>query len=160
MNCGTILEEGAIVSEVQFQERAGGHDVIGKVSQKTKYPSFNFCAIFLTVATACRTPDAHLAALFSFHSAISALVQANRKFNNLEIKSFSKCSLPIFDFLGQFISHDRAQQNGLVGVPGLNRTESREVTYQRGRKLIQEVCYFFIQIFFYLITLGRQSTSN
>uniref|UniRef100_A0AC34FLZ1 TFIIB-type domain-containing protein n=1 Tax=Panagrolaimus sp. ES5 TaxID=591445 RepID=A0AC34FLZ1_9BILA len=68
MGCGSVLEESAIVSEVQFQERAGGHDVIG-----------------------------------------------------------------------QFISHDRAQQTGLVGVPGLNRTESREVTHQRGRKLIQEI---------------------
>lgn len=28
-NCGAVLEESNIVSDVQFQERAGGHDVIG-----------------------------------------------------------------------------------------------------------------------------------
>uniref|UniRef100_A0A7E4V1A2 B-related factor 1 n=1 Tax=Panagrellus redivivus TaxID=6233 RepID=A0A7E4V1A2_PANRE len=67
MSCGSVLEESAIVSEVTFQERAGGHDIVG-----------------------------------------------------------------------QYVSRDR-QQTGLVGVPGLSRTESREVTYQKGRKLIQEV---------------------
>lgn len=28
-NCGTVLEESNIVSDVQFQERGGGHEVIG-----------------------------------------------------------------------------------------------------------------------------------
>ena len=27
--CGEVLEESGIVSEVQFTERAGGHDIIG-----------------------------------------------------------------------------------------------------------------------------------
>lgn len=29
--CGSVLEESVVVSEVQFQERAGGHDVIGEL---------------------------------------------------------------------------------------------------------------------------------
>jgi transcription factor IIIB subunit 2 len=68
MNCGTVLEESTIVSDVQFQERSGGHEVVG-----------------------------------------------------------------------QFVSRDRAQTNTLMGVPGLARTESREVTYYKGKKLIQEI---------------------
>jgi transcription factor IIIB 90 kDa subunit len=27
--CGTVLEESTIVADVQFQERGGGHEVIG-----------------------------------------------------------------------------------------------------------------------------------
>ena len=28
-NCGAVIEESAIVSDVQFQERGAGHEVIG-----------------------------------------------------------------------------------------------------------------------------------
>lgn len=32
LNCGTVLEESRIVSDVQFQEtRGGGHEIIGKL---------------------------------------------------------------------------------------------------------------------------------
>lgn len=32
MNCGTVLEESRIVSDVQFQETgAGGHEIIGEL---------------------------------------------------------------------------------------------------------------------------------
>uniref|UniRef100_A0A0N4ZPB6 B-related factor 1 n=1 Tax=Parastrongyloides trichosuri TaxID=131310 RepID=A0A0N4ZPB6_PARTI len=68
MNCGTVLEESTIVSDVQFEERAG----------------------------------------------ISSLV-------------------------GQFVSRDRAQPNSLSGIPGLGGQESREQTYLKGRKLIEEI---------------------
>lgn len=30
MSCGTVLEESAIVSELQFQERGGGHQIVGQ----------------------------------------------------------------------------------------------------------------------------------
>ncbi|KAI1727808.1 transcription factor TFIIB repeat domain-containing protein [Ditylenchus destructor] len=68
MECGTVLEESAIVSDVQFQERGGGHEIVG-----------------------------------------------------------------------QFVSRDRGQPNSLMGVPGLARSESREVTFYKGKKLIQEI---------------------
>lgn len=32
--CGNVLEESGIVSEVQFQERAGGHDVVGMLRRR------------------------------------------------------------------------------------------------------------------------------
>ncbi|KHN85330.1 Transcription factor IIIB 90 kDa subunit [Toxocara canis] len=70
MNCGTVLEESTIVSDVTYQERAGGG---------------------------------------------SALVGR------------------------QFVSRDRAQPNNLSGVPGLLHQESREVTYMKGRKLIESI---------------------
>ncbi|MFH4976621.1 hypothetical protein AB6A40_003330 [Gnathostoma spinigerum] len=41
--------------------------------------------------------------------------------------------------VGQFVSRDRAQPSSLSGVPGLSHQESREVTYQKGRKLIEEI---------------------
>uniref|UniRef100_A0AAF5CYK0 B-related factor 1 n=1 Tax=Strongyloides stercoralis TaxID=6248 RepID=A0AAF5CYK0_STRER len=68
MNCGTVLEESIVVSDVQFEERAG----------------------------------------------ISSLV-------------------------GQFVSRDRAQPNSLSGIPGLGAQESREQTYLRGKKIIDEI---------------------
>ncbi|CEF62856.1 Transcription factor IIIB 90 kDa subunit [Strongyloides ratti] len=68
MNCGTVLEESIVVSDVQFEERAG----------------------------------------------ISSLV-------------------------GQFVSRDRAQPNSLSGIPGLGGQESREQTYLRGKKIIDEI---------------------
>ena len=40
---------------------------------------------------------------------------------------------------GQFVSAERGQTHGLQGVPGLTSQESREVTFQKGRKLIEEV---------------------
>lgn len=30
MNCGMVLEESVIISDVQFQERGGGHEVVGR----------------------------------------------------------------------------------------------------------------------------------
>lgn len=30
-DCGTVIEESTIVSDVQFQERSGGHEVIGNL---------------------------------------------------------------------------------------------------------------------------------
>ncbi|CAK5083902.1 unnamed protein product [Meloidogyne enterolobii] len=66
--CGAVLEESNIISDVQFQERGGGQEVIG-----------------------------------------------------------------------QFVSRDRAQPTCLGGINGLPRTESRETTFQRGRKRLQEV---------------------
>uniref|UniRef100_A0AC35UCL4 B-related factor 1 n=1 Tax=Rhabditophanes sp. KR3021 TaxID=114890 RepID=A0AC35UCL4_9BILA len=68
MNCGTVLEESTIVSDVQFQERAG----------------------------------------------VSSMV-------------------------GQFVSRDRAQPNSLSGIHGIGNQESREQTYLRGKKLIEEI---------------------
>uniref|UniRef100_A0A0R3RHB3 B-related factor 1 n=1 Tax=Elaeophora elaphi TaxID=1147741 RepID=A0A0R3RHB3_9BILA len=69
MGCGTVLEESTIVSDVAFQENAGGG-----------------------------------------HSLV-----------------------------GQFISKERGQPTNLPGVPGLSHQESREITYYKGRKLIEEV---------------------
>nr|CDQ07742.1 Bm12077 [Brugia malayi] len=69
MGCGTVLEESTIVSDVAFQENAGGG-----------------------------------------HSLV-----------------------------GQFISKERGQPTNLSGVPGLSHQESREITYYKGRKLIEEV---------------------
>ncbi|CAI4230112.1 unnamed protein product [Auanema sp. JU1783] len=68
--CGTVLEESIVVSENQFQERAGG----------------------------------------SGHTLV-----------------------------GQFVSMDRSTTHTLQGVPGLTSQESREVTFQKGRKLIEEI---------------------
>uniref|UniRef100_A0A1I7RPR5 B-related factor 1 n=2 Tax=Bursaphelenchus xylophilus TaxID=6326 RepID=A0A1I7RPR5_BURXY len=68
MNCGTVLEESRIVSDVQFQETSGGgHEVIG-----------------------------------------------------------------------QFVSSERSG-GGIGGVPGVVKSESRELTFYKGKKLIQEV---------------------
>ncbi|CAG9538811.1 unnamed protein product [Cercopithifilaria johnstoni] len=69
MGCGTVLEESTIVSDVAFQENAGGG-----------------------------------------HSLV-----------------------------GQFISKERGQPTNLSGVPGLSHQESREITYYKGRKLIEEI---------------------
>uniref|UniRef100_A0AAF5PVZ1 B-related factor 1 n=1 Tax=Wuchereria bancrofti TaxID=6293 RepID=A0AAF5PVZ1_WUCBA len=69
MGCGTVLEESTIVSDVAFQENAGGG-----------------------------------------HSLV-----------------------------GQFISKERGQLTNLSGVPGLSHQESREITYYKGRKLIEEI---------------------
>lgn len=69
MGCGTVLEESIVVSENQFQERAGG----------------------------------------SGHTLV-----------------------------GQFVSMER-QSHTLQGVPGLVSQESRELTYQKGRRLIEEI---------------------
>ncbi|KAL3098432.1 hypothetical protein niasHS_003785 [Heterodera schachtii] len=66
--CGAVLEESTIVSDVQFQERGGGHEVVG-----------------------------------------------------------------------QFVSRDRAQPTTINGISGLSRGESREATFQKGRKRIQEI---------------------
>uniref|UniRef100_A0A183CG80 B-related factor 1 n=1 Tax=Globodera pallida TaxID=36090 RepID=A0A183CG80_GLOPA len=66
--CGAVLEESTIVSDVQFQERGGGHEVVG-----------------------------------------------------------------------QFVSRDRAQPTTIGGISGLSRGESREATFQKGRKRIQEI---------------------
>uniref|UniRef100_A0A915AFU1 B-related factor 1 n=1 Tax=Parascaris univalens TaxID=6257 RepID=A0A915AFU1_PARUN len=41
--------------------------------------------------------------------------------------------------VGQFVSRDRAQRHTLSGVPGLMHQESREVTYMKGKKLIEGV---------------------
>ncbi|KAI6194819.1 BRF1 protein [Aphelenchoides besseyi] len=69
MNCGTVLEESRIVSDVQFQESgSGGHEMIG-----------------------------------------------------------------------QFVSNDRSLPNGISGSNGMAKPESREVTYYKGKKLIQEI---------------------
>lgn len=46
-------------------------------------------------------------------------------------------------FSGQFVSHDRAQRHTLSGVPGLMHQESREVTYMKGKKLIEGVIIEF-----------------
>lgn len=40
---------------------------------------------------------------------------------------------------GQYVSLERGQTHSLQGVPGLGSQESREVTFQKGRKLIEEV---------------------
>ncbi|KAI6197394.1 hypothetical protein M3Y94_01218800 [Aphelenchoides besseyi] len=69
MNCGTVLEESRIVSDVQFQESGGGgHEMIG-----------------------------------------------------------------------QFVSNDRSLPSGISGANGMAKPESREVTYYKGKKLIQEI---------------------
>lgn len=36
MNCGTVLEESTIVSDVQFQERGGAHEIVGMFLFKKK----------------------------------------------------------------------------------------------------------------------------
>ncbi|PAV84451.1 hypothetical protein WR25_09287 [Diploscapter pachys] len=41
--------------------------------------------------------------------------------------------------VGQFVSAERGQTHSLQGVPGLTSQESREVTFQKGRKLIEEI---------------------
>uniref|UniRef100_A0A2K6VQN9 B-related factor 1 n=2 Tax=Onchocercidae TaxID=6296 RepID=A0A2K6VQN9_ONCVO len=41
--------------------------------------------------------------------------------------------------VGQFISKERGQPTNLSGVPGLSHQESREITYYKGRKLIEEI---------------------
>src|SRR5690349_14586840 len=40
---------------------------------------------------------------------------------------------------GQFVSSDGAQPSSLVGVRGLGAQESREVTLQKGKRVIQEI---------------------
>ncbi|MCP9264357.1 hypothetical protein DINM_022417 [Dirofilaria immitis] len=41
--------------------------------------------------------------------------------------------------VGQFISKERGQPTNLSGVPGLSHQESREITYYKGKKLIEEI---------------------
>uniref|UniRef100_A0A915PZ37 B-related factor 1 n=1 Tax=Setaria digitata TaxID=48799 RepID=A0A915PZ37_9BILA len=41
--------------------------------------------------------------------------------------------------VGQFISKERGQPTNLSGVPGLAHQESREITYYKGKKLIEEI---------------------
>lgn len=44
--------------------------------------------------------------------------------------------------VGQFISAER-QSHTLQGVPGLVSQESRELTFQKGKRLIEEVSFFY-----------------
>lgn len=89
MSCGSVIEESAITSDVQFMEKGGGgHEMIGR--------------LMLIIC-------------------VGAIVY------------------PTLSVAGQLVREGEAQPMSLRAVPGVSRTESKEVTFEKGRQLITQI---------------------